>query len=49
LYGIGLWRLDGILVDSTWGVRDHRVPRVQPDNTFPSDHLALPADLALAE
>src|ERR1700704_4700755 len=49
LYGIGLWCIDGILVDSKWGVHDHRILDVKPNNTFPSDHFALLADLALLE
>jgi endonuclease/exonuclease/phosphatase family metal-dependent hydrolase len=49
LYGIGLWCIDGILVDSNWGVRDHRILDVKPVNIFPSDHFALLADLALLE
>jgi len=48
-YGIGLWCIDGILVDSKWGVQDHRVLKLKPHNTFPSDHFALLADLALPE
>jgi endonuclease/exonuclease/phosphatase family metal-dependent hydrolase len=47
LYGIGLWCIDGILVDSKWRVHDHRVLDVKPGNTFPSDHFALLADLCL--
>ncbi|MBI3411868.1 MAG: endonuclease/exonuclease/phosphatase family protein [Planctomycetes bacterium] len=49
LYGIGLWCIDGILVDSKWGVNDHRVLDVKPKNIFPSDHFALLADLVLPE
>jgi endonuclease/exonuclease/phosphatase family metal-dependent hydrolase len=47
LYGIGLWCIDGILVDSHFGVRDHRVWNAKPRNPFPSDHFAVLADLAL--
>jgi hypothetical protein len=47
LYGIGLRCIDGILVDSQWGVHDHRILDVKPNNTFPSDHFALLADLVL--
>jgi endonuclease/exonuclease/phosphatase family metal-dependent hydrolase len=45
LYGIGLRCLDGILVDRHWQVRNHRVLNVKPDNTFPSDHFGVLADL----
>ena len=47
LYGIGLWCIDGILLDSKWSVHDHRLLAVKPNNTFPSDHFALLADLVL--
>jgi endonuclease/exonuclease/phosphatase family metal-dependent hydrolase len=47
LYGIGLWCLDGILVDRHWRVDHHRVLDVKPGNIFPSDHFAVLADLAL--
>jgi endonuclease/exonuclease/phosphatase family metal-dependent hydrolase len=49
LYGIGLWCIDGILVDKHWRVLRHLVLDVKPHNTFPSDHFALLADLALEE
>jgi endonuclease/exonuclease/phosphatase family metal-dependent hydrolase len=49
LYGIGLRCIDGILVDSNWAVHDHRILDVKPKSTFPSDHFALLADLALPE
>jgi len=49
LYGIGLWCLDGILVDAHWRVHDHRVWNAKPRNPFPSDHFAVLADLALHE
>jgi endonuclease/exonuclease/phosphatase family metal-dependent hydrolase len=49
LYGIGVWCIDGILVDSKWEVHDHRILAVKPNNTFPSDHFGLLADLALRE
>jgi endonuclease/exonuclease/phosphatase family metal-dependent hydrolase len=49
LYGIGLWGIDGILVDSHWRVVQHLVLTVKPHNVFPSDHFALLADLDLAE
>jgi endonuclease/exonuclease/phosphatase family metal-dependent hydrolase len=49
LYGIGLRCIDGILVNRHWHVHEHRVLRVKPHNTFPSDHFGLLADLALAK
>jgi endonuclease/exonuclease/phosphatase family metal-dependent hydrolase len=49
LYGIGLRCIDGILVNRQWRVHEHRVLRVKPHNTFPSDHFGLLADLALAK
>jgi endonuclease/exonuclease/phosphatase family metal-dependent hydrolase len=47
LYGIGLWCIDGILVDSHWHVANHLILNVKPGNTFPSDHFAILADLVL--
>jgi endonuclease/exonuclease/phosphatase family metal-dependent hydrolase len=47
LYGIGLWCIDGILIDPQWRVANHLVLDVKPHNTFPSDHFALLADLVL--
>jgi endonuclease/exonuclease/phosphatase family metal-dependent hydrolase len=49
LYGIGLRSIDGILVDQHWRVHNHRILNVKPKNTFPSDHFAVLADLALPE
>jgi hypothetical protein len=49
LYGIGLWSIDGILVDRHWSVRNHLLLKVKPNNTFPSDHFAVLADLELPE
>jgi endonuclease/exonuclease/phosphatase family metal-dependent hydrolase len=49
LYGIGLWCIDGILVDSNCTVNDHRILNVKPNNIFPSDHFGLMADLSLRE
>jgi endonuclease/exonuclease/phosphatase family metal-dependent hydrolase len=49
LYGVGLRCLDGILVDRHWRAHQHRVLDVKPKNTFPSDHFAVLADLALRE
>jgi endonuclease/exonuclease/phosphatase family metal-dependent hydrolase len=48
-YGIGLWCIDGILVDRHWAVHNHLVLDVKPGNTFPSDHFGLLADLAFSE
>src|SRR5208282_4319363 len=45
MYGIGLWCIDGILVDRHWRVPNHLILDVKPKNTFPSDHFALLADL----
>jgi endonuclease/exonuclease/phosphatase family metal-dependent hydrolase len=47
LYGIGLWCLDGILVDRHWRVHGHQILGVKPNGTFPSDHFAVLADLEL--
>ena len=47
LYGIGFQCLDGILVSPHWRVHNHLVLDVKPGNTFPSDHFAVLADLAL--
>jgi endonuclease/exonuclease/phosphatase family metal-dependent hydrolase len=49
LYGVGLRCIDGILVDSHWDVDDYRILDVKPKNTFPSDHFALLADLAMSK
>jgi endonuclease/exonuclease/phosphatase family metal-dependent hydrolase len=49
VYGIGLWCLDGILVDRNWRVHQHLTLDVKPQNTFPSDHFGLLADLALRD
>jgi endonuclease/exonuclease/phosphatase family metal-dependent hydrolase len=48
-YGIGLWCIDGILVDRHWSVHKHLILDVKPMNVFPSDHFGLLADLAIAE
>lgn len=48
-YGLGVWCIDGILVDRHWQVCQHLILKVKPNNTFPSDHFALLADLALQE
>jgi endonuclease/exonuclease/phosphatase family metal-dependent hydrolase len=49
LYGIGLRCLDGILVDQHWRVPNHLILDRKFQNTFPSDHFAVLADLALSE
>ena len=49
LYGIGYSCLDGILVDRHWRVDNHLIWDVKPNNTYPSDHFALLADLGLRE
>lgn len=48
-YGIGLWCIDGILVDEHWSVHNHLILDIKPKNTFPSDHFGLLADLELPE
>jgi endonuclease/exonuclease/phosphatase family metal-dependent hydrolase len=47
IYGIGISRLDGILIDSHWNVNRHHILDAKPHNTFPSDHFGVLADLAL--
>jgi endonuclease/exonuclease/phosphatase family metal-dependent hydrolase len=47
LYGIGVSCLDGVLVDRHWRVERHEILDVKPGNTFPSDHFAIVADLAM--
>src|SRR6266849_6424283 len=48
-YGIGLWSIDGILVDQHWRVHNHLVLDMKPKNIYPSDHFGLLADLAILE
>jgi endonuclease/exonuclease/phosphatase family metal-dependent hydrolase len=48
-YGIGIWCIDGILVDEHWRVHNHLILNVKPKHTFPSDHFGLLADLELPE
>ena len=48
-YGIRLRSLDEILVDHRWHVLDRRVLDVKPENTFPSDHFGVMADLMPAD
>jgi endonuclease/exonuclease/phosphatase family metal-dependent hydrolase len=44
-WGIPCRRLDGILVSPGWRVGNHLVLDVKPNNTFPSDHFGVLADL----
>jgi endonuclease/exonuclease/phosphatase family metal-dependent hydrolase len=48
-YGIRLRSLDDILCNRDWTVRVRRVLDVKPENTFPSDHFGVMADLVLEE
>jgi endonuclease/exonuclease/phosphatase family metal-dependent hydrolase len=48
-YGIGVWCIDGVLVDEHWRVHNHIILDVKPKNTFPSDHFGLLTDLELPE
>ena len=48
-YGIRLRSLDEILVNGGWRVIRHRVLDVKPENTFPSDHFGVMADLVLRQ
>jgi endonuclease/exonuclease/phosphatase family metal-dependent hydrolase len=48
-YGIGCRSIDAILVDAKWKVPHHCVVDVKPNNTFPSDHYGVLADLAFKE
>jgi endonuclease/exonuclease/phosphatase family metal-dependent hydrolase len=50
-YGIRLRSLDEILLRNhrDWCVDQHRVLDVKPENTFPSDHFGVMADLRLRE
>ena len=47
-YGIRVRRLDDILVNRGWRVESSHVVDVKPENTFPSDHFGVMADLVLA-
>jgi endonuclease/exonuclease/phosphatase family metal-dependent hydrolase len=47
-YGIRLRRLDDLLVNRGWRVLDQYVLDVKPENTFPSDHFGVLADLLLS-
>jgi endonuclease/exonuclease/phosphatase family metal-dependent hydrolase len=47
-YGIRLRRLDDILVNRSWRVVNQYVIDVKPDNTFPSDHFGVMADLIIS-
>jgi endonuclease/exonuclease/phosphatase family metal-dependent hydrolase len=44
-WGLPCRRLDGILVSPGWRVTNHLVLDVKPNNTFPSDHFGVLADL----
>ena len=46
-YGIHLRSLDEILVDRSWRVAARRVLDMKPENTYPSDHFGVMADLML--
>ena len=48
-YGIRLRRLDDILVNRSWRVVNQYVIDAKPENTFPSDHFGVMADLMLKE
>jgi endonuclease/exonuclease/phosphatase family metal-dependent hydrolase len=48
-YGIGLYCLDGVRVSAGWRVGDNRVLSAKPNNTFPSDHFGVLADLAFGD
>ena len=46
-YGIRTRSLDDVLVNSAWRIQSRRVLDVKPENTFPSDHFGVMADLML--
>jgi endonuclease/exonuclease/phosphatase family metal-dependent hydrolase len=46
-YGFRLRRLDEILINRSWRVLDQYVIDAKPDNTFPSDHFGVMADLMI--
>ena len=48
-YGIRLRRLDDILIDRSWRIVNHYVIDAKPENTFPSDHFGVMADLVVKE
>ena len=48
-YGLRLHRLDDILVNQSWRVLDQYVIDAKPDNTFPSDHFGVMADLVIKD
>jgi endonuclease/exonuclease/phosphatase family metal-dependent hydrolase len=48
-YGIRLRRLDDILVDQRWRVVNQYVIDAKPENTFPSDHFGVMADLVIKD
>jgi endonuclease/exonuclease/phosphatase family metal-dependent hydrolase len=47
-YGIRVRRLDDILVNRSWRVVNQYVIDVKPENTFPSDHFGVMADLVIS-
>jgi len=48
-YGIRTRRLDDILVNPSWRVLNQYVIDTKPENTFPSDHFGVMADLMFNE
>jgi len=46
-YGIHFRSLDDILINRGWRVLDRHILDVKPENTFPSDHFGVMADLRL--
>ena len=48
-YGIRLRRLDDILVNRSWRIENQYVIDAKPENTFPSDHFGVMADLIIKE
>jgi endonuclease/exonuclease/phosphatase family metal-dependent hydrolase len=48
-YGIRMRSLDAILVDRRWRVLGHRILDTKPDNTYPSDHFGVMADMTWAD
>jgi endonuclease/exonuclease/phosphatase family metal-dependent hydrolase len=49
MYGIGYRRIDGVLVGPRWRVHNRLILNGKPNNTYPSDHFAILADLELTE
>jgi endonuclease/exonuclease/phosphatase family metal-dependent hydrolase len=48
-YGIHMRRLDDILVNPRWHVVNQFVVDLKPENTFPSDHFGVMADLMIKD